>query len=294
MPKNFMVVLSFVTAGLLVGCQKAEIPQEAEEGFIPELRVKNAPAPNPTPVPAPTTIYSVNVNWDRPDGVYGLTQAISDFTTVPFWGDQSRSNVSGSRFRTTLIKNALGSAGGVISRVDVPDGTEYQMQFDMMFDSQFDFSAGGKVGFGFLIGKGYTGGTPGTDGNGGSARLMWYKGWDGRVYLKPYVYYKDQPGTYGNDFAKTYPATGSIAKGQWYTIKMYVKSNTGSNTDGRVRMIINGTTVIDQAIRWATNDLERMVKNICFETFRGGSETYWQSATDGQIYFDNLSWSKLQ
>ncbi len=291
-----MVVLSFLTAGLLVGCAKADVSQytpDAQEAFIPELKASTSTGSQPVATPSAPS-YSVNVNWNRPDGAYGLTQAITDFTNVPFWGDQSRSNITGSKFRTTLLKNSIGGAGGVISRIDVPDGSEYQMQFDMMFDSQFDFSAGGKVGFGFLIGKGYTGGTPGTDGNGGSARLMWYKGWDGRVYLKPYVYYKDQPGTYGNDFAKTYPTTGSIAKNQWYTVKMYVKCNTGANTNGRIRMEINGTVVMDQAIRWTTNDLERMVKNICFETFRGGAETYWQSATDGQIFFDNLSYTKIQ
>ncbi len=166
----------------------------------------------------------------------------------------------------------------------------------MMFANNFDFSWGGKVGFGFLIGAGNTGGVPATDGNGGSFRIMWYKNNStSPVFLKPYVYYKDQPGTYGNDFGLKYPNNGtSISKGTWYTVKMYMKSNTGSNTDGRIKLVINGTTLMDQAIRWTTNDLQRMVKHICFETFRGGAETYWQSTSNGDIYFDNVSYTRLQ
>lgn len=295
MPKKHAFAACFFLLNvLLVGCTK--------DTLTPEV----------TPVPETTTIatatatdgnsssgyasYSPSSAWkNRANGTnYGFAEANADFKNVVFWGGGTRNQIVNGMLRTTLAKNTL-AEGGNISRIDVADGSEYQVQFDMMFDQNFDFSWGGKVGFGFLVGNGYTGGVPGTDGNGGSFRLMWYKNTSaGRVFLKPYVYYKDQPGTYGNDFGKTFPATGSIQKGVWYTVKMYIKSNTGSNTDGRVRMTINGTTLIDQPIRWTTNDVNRMVKHICFETFRGGGETYWQSSTDGDIYFDNVSWTALQ
>ena len=67
-------------------------------------------------------------------------------------------------------------------------------------------------------------------------------------------------------------------------------SYRGSNTDGRIQMVVNGVTLIDQSIRWTTNDLQRLINNVCFENFRGGAETYWQSATDGHIYFNNVKW----
>lgn len=263
----------------------------ASEGGDPGL-ASEPPAPV---VSTAASLYNLNVNWNNiTDGGYGYARAQADFKNVVFWGNEQKSQISGGKLRTTLLKNSL-HEGGVISRVDVPDASEYQLEFDMMFDQNFDFSWGGKVGFGFLIGEGYTGGVPGTNGNGGSFRIMWYKNTSaGRVFLKPYVYYKDQPGTYGNDFGKTYPATGSIAKGVWHNVQMYVKSNSGSNADGRIRLVINGTTIMDQAIRWTTNDMQRLVKNICFETFRGGGESYWQSSTDGDIYFDNVSWTAIK
>jgi len=169
----------------------------------------------------------------------------------------------------------------------VPDKDEYELQFDVMFDENFDFSQGGKVGFGFLIGEGYTGGVPGTNGNGASVRLMWYKNTStSPVIFRPYVYYKDQPGQFGDDFGKSF----SIQAGTWYSVKIYAKSNTGSNKDGHVRMTINGTTLLDEAIRFTTNDAKRLINRITFETFRGGADASWQSTTDGYIYFDNVHW----
>jgi len=170
---------------LLVSCTKSVTEQT--DGMLLTKSGSNWSTSGSSNLNGSSSYNSLSVNWNnRTDGPYGYTLATQDFKTVPFWGDQVRSQVSGGRLRTTLTKNALGGEGGVISRVDVPDGSEYQLQFDMMFDPQFDFSWGGKVGFGFLIGNGYTGGVPGTDGNGGSFRLMWYKNTStGPVFLKP-------------------------------------------------------------------------------------------------------------
>jgi len=287
----------FLTIASVVSCSKS-VDKKISTSMI-DITPTTITETKTTTTTTPTTtapLYSKTVNFDnRVDGAYGYTLANQDFTNVSFWGDQSRSIISGGKLKTVLKSNLLGGDGGNISRVDVPDAAEYQLNFDMMFDQNFDFSWGGKVGFGFLIGNGYTGGVPGWDGNGGSLRLMWYKNTStSPVILKPYVYYKDQPGTYGNDFGKAFPATGSISKGVWYNVKMYAKANTGSNTDGRVQMVINGVTVLDQAIRWTTNDINRMIKHVSFETFRGGAETYWQSSSDGNIYFDNVSYTAIK
>jgi hypothetical protein len=122
---------------------------------------------------------------------------------------------------------------------------------------------------------------------------MWYHDDAGRTYFRPYVYYKDQPESCGNSFGKSYPSSGSLVKGQWYTVKLYAKSNTGSNTNGYVRVTINGTTVLAQNIRWTTDDTKRLIKTLSFHTFRGGSTSNWQSTTDGYIYYDNLTWTRI-
>ncbi len=228
------------------------------------------------------------VTWkERPNGPYGYVQAVADFKNVWFWGDASRSNVRNEQLEITLLKNLLGGEGGHISRIRVTPALGYQIEFDMLFDYNIDLGKGGKVGFGFLIGKGYTGGQPAHDGNGGSARLMWQTNGAGWGYLKPYLYHKDQPDTWGQDFGKSH----IFIKGEWLRVKMIVKSNSGSNTDGRIFISINNAILIDQLIRWTTNDVERHINSICFETFRGGGEKEWMVATDGHIYFNNVKWA---
>ncbi len=236
-----------------------------------------------------TILNSWSVNWDNyaHSSTYTANNGAADFGNVTGWVD-SRGMISNGNLRITLLKNALSGAGGVVANVDISDGTAYEVDYDIRFHSQFDWSRGGKLGFGFSIGDGNTGGDPGWDGNGGSARLMWYRTDAGRVFFQPYVYFKDQSGQYGETFGKSYPSTGSLNKGQTYHVHLYVKSNTGSSTNGHVQYVIDGVVVLDQDIRWTTNDAKRLIKGLTFHTFRGGSQTYWQSSTDGYIYYDNL------
>lgn len=269
------------------GCTKPATPEEAP------LRTANtlAAASNVTAL-AIQSSFSVNWNNYTHGNAYTQAQAEADFGNISGW-NSSRSMISNGNLRITLLKNALTGAGGVISNIDVSDGSEYQLSYTIRFHSAFDFSRGGKLGFGFLVGEGNTGGDPGWDGNGGSLRLMWYNN-GSRTYFHPYVYYRDQPGEFGNNFGKSFPSSGSINVGQTYTVTMYIKSNTGSNTDGRARIVIDGVTLLDTPIRWTTNDAQRLIKRVSFHTFRGGSQSHWMSATDGYIYYDNFSITKLQ
>lgn len=235
-----------------------------------------------------------SVNWDNyANGTtYTSTNAANDFGNVTGWNN-NRGYISNGNLRIQLDPNALSAAGGVVANIDVSDGTAYEMDYDIRFHSQFDWSRGGKVGFGFSIGDGNTGGDPAWDGNGGTLRLMWYRNDANRVYFQPYLYYRDQPGQYGDDFGLTYPASGSIQKGTTYHVHLYIKSNTGSNANGHVQIVINGTVLLDRDIRWTTNDSKRLIRGVTFHTFRGGSQSYWESPTVGYIYYDNLSIHKI-
>lgn len=240
-------------------------------------------------------VYSSrSINWDnRSDGTYTESEAISDFGNIGGWNESRIINSSGTT-RVKLEKDLLSNEGGVIARIDITDGSEYELQYDVKYHSQFDWSRGGKVGFGFKIGEGNSGCDKADDGNGGSARLMWYTDNNGVTKFKPYIYYKDMPDQCGHDFGESYPASGSIQRGTWYTVNLRVKSNTGSNYNGRLKITIDGTTVIDKTnIRWTTNDAKRLINEIPFTSFRGGSTSNWTSSTDGLIYYDNLSWTKI-
>jgi len=235
------------------------------------------------------------VNWNNhATGTYTLSAAQTDFGNLRGTWQQSRAYISSGTSRVTLLKNSLSGAGGLIVNIDVTDGTSYEMDWQVKFHSAFDWSRGGKLGFGFHIGDGNTGCDKADDGNGGTLRVMWYQDDASRVYFRPYVYYRDMPGPCGDDFGKSYPSSGSISRGTWYNVHLWVQMNTGSNTNGWVEMKVNGVDVLRQQIRWVTNDSKRSVREITFHTFRGGSQTYWQSASDGYIYYDNLYWNKVQ
>lgn len=238
----------------------------------------------------PRAIYSSRtVNFDnRPDGTYSTAEASEDFGNISGWNESRAYNSSGT-CRITMLKNALSGAGGVVSTIDVTDGAKYWVQFQFKFHSQFDWSRGGKLGFGFGFGDGNAGCDPAWDGNGGSVRTMWYNN-NGFVYIYPYVYYRDMPGTCGDNFGVQY----GISRSTWYTVGFYVESNTGSNANGRLEMKINGQVVLNKTnMRWTTNDAKRLVNRLWFMTFRGGSQDYWMSPTDGYIYYDNVTWNRM-
>ncbi len=238
---------------------------------------------------------NLSVNWDNyAHGVtYTSGNASTDFGNVNGWVN-SRGMISNGNLRVTLLPNALSGAGGIVSNIDIEDGSAYELDYTIRFHSQFDWSRGGKVGFGFAIGDGNAGGDPAWDGNGGTLRMMWYRNDAGRVYFQPYVYFKDQSGQYGEDWGLTYPATGSINRGQTYHVHMYIKSNTGSSTNGRCQILIDGNVLVDKTIRWTTNDAKRLIRTLTFHTFRGGSQSYWMSSTEGYIYYDDLVVHKIQ
>lgn len=44
--------------------------------------------------------------------------------------------------RIKLLTNALSGDGGVIGNIDISDGSAYELDYDVKFHSQFDFSRG--------------------------------------------------------------------------------------------------------------------------------------------------------
>ncbi|MDB5012434.1 MAG: hypothetical protein JWQ25_636 [Daejeonella sp.] len=285
-----LLLLLAVTGG---ACKKDSVQNDvaAEKNAISEK--------NKAGVSAIKTDFTLNWENRANASTYTASQAGTDFGNVAGWNDSrayiSNGNGGGNSMRATLLPNTLSGDCGLISNTDITDGAAYEMDYDVKFHSQFNWGRGGKVGFGFSIGEGNTGGDPAWDGNGGTLRLMWYSpdSNPNRVYFQPYLYYKDQPGQFGNEFGKSYPSSGALVKGQWYHVHLYIKSNTGSNTNGHVQIVINGTIILDQDIRWTTNDSQRLIKGLTFHTFRGGSQDYWKVSTTDYVYYDNLQVHKI-
>lgn len=253
---------------------------------------------------AARALYSSRTaSFTHSDGAYSLSTAQSDLGDIIGSWQSQNVDIYSNQVRIRIPANSISAApaasgSGNTVQIDVPDGSEYEVTFKVRFGPNFQWSRGGKTGFGFLIGDGNTGCNKADDGNGGSARLMWYNPGNQKddtgsdsPHFRPYVYYKDMPETCGNPFGKQ---SATLAKNTWYTIKIRVKSNTGSNFDGQVFYSVNGTTLLSKTdIRWTTNTAKRLVRQISFHTFRGGSDPYWGSTSDGFIYYDDVTWNRL-
>ncbi|TDO24487.1 polysaccharide lyase [Pedobacter duraquae] len=280
-----LLIFSFAIAG----CSK----DAAESNQVPTPTEKRPGNESMAVAAAQAYPSNINTQFNHPDGSFSYSEASGDFGGASLTGwNEDRAYISSGWARATLAPNSV--SNGLIAGADISDGSAYEATFKVRFHSQFDWSRGGKVGFGFLIGEGNTGCDIATDGNGGSLRLMWYNS-GSRVYFQPYVYHRDMAGPCGDTFGKTYPTSGSLVKGNTYTVHLYVKSNTGSSKNGWVQVLINGTTVLDQSIRWTTNDAQRLINRLSFHNFRGGKDVaVWGSSQTSYIYFDDLIVNKIQ
>jgi hypothetical protein len=273
-----------------ISCKKEVVGSIDTEPAAP-VPVTNAMSAATTPNTRLNSSWSLNWN-NYADGIYTGANASTDFGNASGWTDP-RAWISAGTLRVRLQPKALSSDCGIVSNIEVVPGAAYEVDYYVRFHSQFDWGRGGKLGFGFLVGNGNTGGIPAWDGNGGSMRLIWYQTSTGRVVFQPYLYYKDQPGQFGDNLDASYPASGTLEKAKWYHVQMYIKSNTGSETNGRARIVINGTVLLDKYIRWTTNDSKRLVRSISFHTFRGGNTPDFESSSLGYIYYDNLKVTKI-
>lgn len=225
---------------------------------------------------------------------YTIDMARTDFyPTVVSW----KPNQSEILDKTLRIKIPAGSvSGGFYPKFDIADGTFYEVVFDVKFAKNFDWRDGGKLGVGFGIGDVIAGGNI-PAGNGGSARIMWNRS-GSNIIFKPYLYYTGMPGAYGTNVVNNafYPQTGSLTDDTWYTIKIRVKSNTGYLANGLIQVKVNGLEILNNStINWGDNTNGKnngWIKQLMFETFRGGQGPQWESGVDSYIFYDNIKVTK--
>lgn len=237
----------------------------------------------------------VDLSWDdHSNGTYKESEAKKDFGNMSGW-KESRVKIENKGITVTMLANLLSGSGGIVANVDLRPAAEYKVTYDVMFPADFEWGRGGKVGFGLRLGDGNTGCDKADDGNGGSARIMWYTSDNGETRFKPYLYYFDMPDDCGDNLVSSaaYPTSGSIEKAKWYTIEMRVKSNLADQTDGHIEITIDGHTVLDSPIRWTNNNPKRLINRLAFSTFRGGSQEHWKVDKDTYIHFDNLKVERI-
>ncbi len=302
------IYIAFIAMGTFTSCESEEIMEPDnidQEALIPEEEILSKTA---------VTNYG-NIRFDPPDRALETRADVEEiFNTKSYNWEKTPGLVSIQEYSPgkgrLVIKIPEEVGEGVKASVDIEDWSGYQIYYDVRFQSGFDFSKGGKLGFGFRIGRGVTGGKclDATENNrGGSFRVMWRGDGDGDApnYLFPYIYHKnmlcdpDRNKVFGGELINTnrYPIEANKA----YRIRLTIKTNSHENaTDGLGRMEVsedygrNYTTVWESnSMRWSGNKstAERKIRQLYFSCFRGGSSSPWSgSKGDQNIYFDNLKW----
>ncbi|SHG90552.1 polysaccharide lyase [Flagellimonas flava] len=244
------------------------------------------------------------VGFNKSDQTYTNSMATSDFGSIGGWSSgEAGAYIRANALRITLKKNKVGSGSGMNSTVNVSDGTEYEVEFKVKFNSGFEWSRGGKMGWGFSIGNGVTGcnGDDARAGQGGSVRCIWYapdmsKGDNnGTAYFRPGVYSRGMPDDCAENFGAKWPSSSSLQTGVWYTVKIYYKQNTSnSSQNGKLKMWVNGNKFLDKSnMWWSDNSNNRKVEKLLFNTFRGGSSSTWEANNDHFVRFDYVKWKRL-
>jgi hypothetical protein len=203
----------------------------------------------------------------------------------------------GKFMRQTLPANSSGGGSGIVTFPGLSQTVdEATIQYDVRFDSDFDWSYGGKLPG---LGGARTGTNPGdaagcttTNDYSWSGRGMWitpgsYPGSSSSP--NEWIGYMYNP-TRQNSCGDNIQTNRSFVAGQWHTIKQYYKLNTPGQANGVHRMWLDGVQVVN-----ATNSVYRTatdvhINYIFWAVFRGGgaSDTRWQSPQTDSIDFDNL------
>ena len=201
--------------------------------------------------------------------------------------------------RITMPANTIGEASGAIIDAKLSQPVDAaSIQYDIRFDSGFDWSRGGKLpGLG-----GAVAGTPPSAaggcnaGNSGawSGRGMWitpssYPSVTGANEWIGYLYDYNKAQACG-DNETTHKA---FAAGTWHTVKQYYKLNSirsdgRPNADGVLEMWLDGKLVRDTENILYRNNTGLHINYLYWEIFRGGGDSTWASPRQGGIDFDNL------
>jgi hypothetical protein len=215
---------------------------------------------------------------------------------------------NGKSLRHKIPANTLGP---FIVSPRLSQETEHAtIEYDIRFDSNFDWRLGGKFGAGLVgvaPGRGIyepTSGNPNRD-IGWSTRLMWHgRGDDGtrpfQSKLGPipagldndivtYIYAR-YPNENFNGFG-WHTSVGNFMRGTWHNVKMEVKMNTVGQQDGIFRVWVDGTLRFGATNFDYRNNSNIRIQAIMWDIHRGGDLTppSWVSSRDTFVDMANIT-----
>ena len=228
---------------------------------------------------------SCNVTFQRwtSGQTYTRSMANTDFGRVTWLTGGDRLKIADyngwNHLRIQYPAGRIGSqnSGGSFKAYFDP-GTEYTAEYRVRFESDFDWSRGGKLP-GLCGGSAPTGGKD-TIGDGFSARFMWRE----NGTLHAYLYNASGGGQYVN-------ANYTMPRNEWVHIKQRIKLNTGNNSNGILQVWVNGDLKINLSnVRWVNRNSypDAKIDMFYFSTFFGGSTVDWAPSRTVHARFDDF------
>lgn len=179
----------------------------------------------------------------------------------------------------------------IVRHVFLPEpGLEFSLNYDVLFDKDFQFVRGGKL-LGLGPKKHITGGRPIVP-EGWSARVTFKNG----GVVKLYTYHQDMQGQYGDRGAIRKPF--KFEKERYYSVSLHVRVNDPPEaSNGFSRLYVDGELIEqheDLRLR-ATGGKATMINKFMFSSFHGGHAPDWAPRDENGNYktvyatFDNIS-----
>ncbi|MEM8533470.1 MAG: polysaccharide lyase [Chloroflexota bacterium] len=212
-------------------------------------------------------------------------------TGTPWFDNQytevrSNCGVDGSNcVRVRYAPYSRGSERVTFNRA-LPPALSYTLNYDVMFESDFEFVRGGKLhGLGPTnIVTGCNSGEP----SGWSARTM-FSG-EGEPY--PYLYKQERENNCGTSYKGS---SFRFQTGTYHAVSLYVKVNSPANeANGRVLLYVDGILIeklTDVQFR-SVDTQDSLINRFMFNTFHGGSDSSWSPSKTVYARFDNFAVDK--
>jgi hypothetical protein len=154
------------------------------------------------------------------------------------------------------------------------------LRYQVRFAPDFDFVKGGKLP-GLFGGEAPRGCIPDGEASGFSARLMWREGGAGELYL----YAPGRETRCGQSIGR---GRWHFVPGAWTDITEQVTLNTPGQSDGAIRIWVNGAKMVEADGLTLRGSDAVGVDGLLFSTFFGGKDPSWAPAKPQSAEFRNF------
>lgn len=224
----------------------------------------------------------INFNNRSDSLVYKQSDIEKDFGKINFISGENRLFIKEDALCIQYPRGGEGIANsGAQINTKIDSKNEYYMEYEICFDGNeddFDWQEGGMLS-GLAGGQFYNGNEKIIEKDGFHAMLIY----NNYGYLYPCVYSANESSVGGNIFQEI----GRIKEGAWTKIKMYVKTNDVSESNGVFKVWIDDKLCFNnENIRYSTNNSKISISNI---------QAYSNATTAGKgvgheefVYIDNI------